>query len=247
MWLGLITLFPDMVKTALAAGVVRRAIESKAIDLVLLDPRDYTDDVHRTVDDRPFGGGPGMVMKPEPLSRSVEHAKRICPESEALTIYLTPQGETLTQPRVRRLADERAIIMIAGRYEGVDERFIENHVDMELSIGDFVLSGGELPALVFIDAVGRLLDGTLGNRESALNDTFSENLLECPHYTKPRDFQGKHVPEILLSGDHERIRQWRRCESLRRTHERRPDLLLKHEWTEFDKRMWSSLQEDPQP
>lgn len=244
MWLCLISLFPDMVKSALADGVVGRAIESKSLDLVLLNPRDYTDDVHRTVDDRPFGGGPGMVMKPEPLSRSVEEAKRLCPEEEILTIYLTPQGQVLQQAMVRKLADKSAIIMISGRYEGVDERFIESHVDMELSIGDFVLSGGELPALVLIDAIGRLLDGTLGNRESSLDDSFSESLLECPQYTKPRDFEGKHVPEVLLSGDHERIRQWRRGQSLLRTHKRRPDLLLKHEWTELDKRLFRSTQEN---
>ena len=236
-----------MVEAALAQGVVGRALDSKTLDLQLLNPRDFTDDVHRTVDDRPFGGGPGMILKPEPLQRCLTEAKRMAPYYEPRTVYFTPQGSVLDQSVVQKFAEESATILIAGRYEGIDERFIEKYVDLEISIGDFVLSGGELPALVFIDAVSRLLSGTLGNPASALNDSFSNDLLEYPQYTKPRIFEGKEVPDVLLSGDHARIAQWRKQQSLRRTYERRPDLLLKHRWSDEDSRLFSTIRDDVSP
>lgn len=224
-----LTIFPDMVQSALREGVVGRAVQQGRIELHCWNPRDFTQDRHRTVDDRPFGGGPGMVMKAEPLMAAVAAARQASPG--ARVIYLSPQGRVLDQAAVADMAQAPGLILIAGRYEGVDERFINACVDEEWSIGDYVLSGGELPALVLIDAVSRLLPGTLGHDESAAQDSFSAGLLDYPHYTRPEELQGQRVPAVLLSGDHARIARWRRKVALGRTAERRPDLLARHDLT----------------
>jgi tRNA (guanine37-N1)-methyltransferase len=199
-------------------------VERGLLTVATWDPRDDTHDRHRTVDDRPYGGGPGMVMKVQPLRDTLRRA-RAATEPRGRTIYLSPQGRTLSQDGVRELAREPRLILLAGRYEGIDERLIEAEVDEEWSIGDYVLSGGELAALVVIDAVARLLPGALNDHESAEQDSFMDGLLDCPHYTRPEDLEGRRVPAVLLSGDHAAIARWRRREALGRTWLRRPDLL----------------------
>jgi tRNA (guanine37-N1)-methyltransferase len=191
--------------------------------MVLWNPRDYTHDVHRTVDDRPYGGGPGMVMMVEPLMAAIEAAKEAAPQSKVL--YLSPQGKRFDQSAAQQLAKGDGMILIAGRYEGIDERLIDAFVDEEWSIGDFVLSGGELPAMVMMDSIIRLLPGALGHADSAEQDSFTDGLLDCPHYTRPEEILGRTVPEVLKSGNHELIRQWRLKQALGRTWLRRPDLL----------------------
>ena len=218
-----ITLFPDFVRAVVEQGVTGRAFQRGIAELVTWNPREHTHDRHRTVDDRPYGGGPGMVMRYEPLAETLAAVREQAPE--APVIHLSPQGRRLDQAGVRRLAGLQGMILLAGRYEGIDERFIERHVDEELSIGDYVLSGGELPAMVVIDAVTRLLPGALGDADSAGQDSFSENLLDCPHYTRPECIGDDCVPEVLLSGDHAAIARWRRKQMLGRTWLRRPDLL----------------------
>ena len=218
-----ITIFPEMIEAALREGVVGRAVQDGRVQLRCWNLRDFAQDKHRTVDDRPFGGGPGMVMKPEPLHAAVLAAKAASPQAQV--IYLSPQGKRLDQAAVSDMAAGPDLILLAGRYEAVDERLIASVVDAEWSIGDYVLSGGELPALVLIDAVSRLLPGVLGHADSAAADSFSEGLLDCPHYTRPEHWQGVSVPEVLLSGDHARIALWRRQQSLGRTQQRRPELL----------------------
>lgn len=227
MQLAVLTLFPDMFAAITDYGVTGRAVKETTLDVITINPRDFATDKHGTVDDRPFGGGPGMVMKIEPLAKALASAKEQVGE-DALVVYLTPQGKPLTQVGVVELAKHRNMILIAGRYEGVDERFIEAEVHQEYSIGDYVLSGGELPAMVLIDAMARQLPGVLGHQESAEQDSFSgelENLLDCPHYTRPVEYAGRHVPEVLLSGHHEAIRRWRLKQALGRTWQRRPELL----------------------
>lgn len=221
---AVISLFPDMFSAITEHGITRRAVEQGLINIQCWNPRSFTDDRHQTVDDRPFGGGPGMVMKIEPLERALAAAKQAL-NKPAKVIYMSPQGKQLKQLAVSELAQEEALILIAGRYEGIDERFIEAHVDEEWSIGDYVLSGGELPAMVLIDAVTRLLPGALGHADSAAEDSFSDGLLDCPHYTRPVNYAGKDVPQVLLSGNHEHIRRWRLQQALGRTAERRADLL----------------------
>ena len=226
MHITLVSLFPEMARAVTDFGVTRRAVENGLLTLDTVNPRDFTEDRHRTVDDRPFGGGPGMVMKVAPLEKALAEARRRA--GPAKTLYLSPQGRPLTQAKAAELAAEPGLILLAGRYEGVDERLIETEVDEQVSIGDYVLSGGELPALVLIDAVTRLLPGVLGHQDSAAQDSFSgdmENLLDCPHYTRPELYQGRSVPEVLLSGDHERIRRWRLKQALGRTWRWRPELL----------------------
>ena len=218
-----ISLMPAMFEALRGQGVVGRALQQKLCELVLWNPRDFTHDLHRTVDDRPYGGGPGMVMKIEPLRAAVEAAKRAAPDSRVA--YLSPQGRRLDQALVRELAQRRGMILIAGRYEGIDERFIERFVDEEWSIGDYVLSGGDLAAMVLIDAVIRLRPGVLGDAESAQQDSYMNGLLDCPHYTRPEHFEGLSVPKVLLNGNHEAIRRWRLKQSLGRTWRRRPDLM----------------------
>ena len=219
-----ISLFPEMFSAISDYGITSRAVKQGLLQLTCWNPRDYTTDRHHTVDDRPFGGGPGMVMKIKPLEDALVQAREAAGEA-AKVIYLSPQGRQLNQSAVRELANEEALILIAGRYEGIDERFIETYVDEEWSIGDYVLSGGELPAMVLIDAVTRLLPGALNHADSAQEDSFSDGLLDCPHYTRPVRYAGKDVPEVLLSGNHEHIRRWRLQQALGRTAERRADLL----------------------
>ncbi|MCL4132369.1 UNVERIFIED_CONTAM: hypothetical protein GTU68_053360 [Idotea baltica] len=224
MRIDIITLFPELVEAVTKVGITSRAAHKGLIDLHYWNPRSYTSDRHQTIDDRPFGGGPGMVMKIKPLEDALFAAKKMT-EVNAKVIYLSPQGKTVNQSIISRLSESSSLILIAGRYEGIDERFIETHVDEELSIGDYVLSGGELPAMVLIDSITRILPGALGHVESAQKDSFIDDLLDCPHYTRPEIYAGKRVPGVLLSGNHEHIRLWRLQQSLIRTQKRRADLL----------------------
>jgi tRNA (guanine37-N1)-methyltransferase len=218
-------------------GITGRALERGIAELGLWNPRDYTHDRHRTVDDRPYGGGPGMLMKVQPLRDAIHEARAAHP-ARSHVVYLSPQGRQLDQAGVRELAQHEHLVLIAGRYEGVDERLIETEVDEEWSIGDYVLSGGELAAMVVIDAVMRLLPGVLGHEDSAQQDSFSDDgLLDCPHYTRPELFQGMTVPEVLLSGDHAAIARWRRKQAIGRTWLRRPELLKKLELDEEQQRL----------
>lgn len=223
MKIGFITLFPEMISAITDYGVSGRAIKNGLLSVSCWNPRDFTSDRHQTVDDRPYGGGPGMVMKTAPLSLAINAAKAELPE--ARVAYLSPQGRRLDQAALAGLAQRDSLILLAGRYEGVDERLLQQQVDEEWSIGDYVLSGGELAGMVIADGVARLLPGVLGHEMSAVEDSFVDGLLDCPHYTRPEVFEGEQVPEVLLSGDHERIRRWRLKQSLARTWERRPDLL----------------------
>ncbi|MFD1261113.1 tRNA (guanosine(37)-N1)-methyltransferase TrmD [Entomomonas asaccharolytica] len=220
----LITLFPEMFEAITGHGITGRAVKQGLMTLNCHNPRSYTHDRHHTVDDRPFGGGPGMVMKIAPLEAALLEAKKHVPPTTKV-IYLSPQGNKLTQVAVQQLAKEQALILIAGRYEGIDERFIESFVDEEWSIGDYVLSGGELPAMVMIDAITRQLPGALGCNESAEQDSFMNGLLDYPHYTRPEVYNEQRVPAVLLSGNHEHIRRWRLQQALGRTWQRRADLL----------------------
>ncbi|MDD5036192.1 MAG: tRNA (guanosine(37)-N1)-methyltransferase TrmD [Methylococcaceae bacterium] len=220
----IVTLFPEMVRDAAAWGVTGRALELGLARLEVWNPRDYTHDRHRTVDDRPYGGGPGMVMKVEPLRDVIRAARQAC-ETAPLVVYLSPQGKKLDQDAVGRFAQSSRLLLVAGRYEGVDERLIEAEIEEEWSIGDYVLSGGELAALVVFDAVVRLLPGVLGHEQSAAQDSHMSGLLDCPHYTRPEEVDGRTIPPILQSGNHEAIRRWRLKQSLGRTWLRRPDLL----------------------
>ena len=226
MRIDVITLFPEMFGVLAKYGITGRAIEHGLLELVTWNPRDQTSDRHRTVDDRPYGGGPGMVMKVQPLRDTLLQIRQMVREA-GRTIYLTPQGHLLTQSGVRELAARSHLILLAGRYEGIDERLIELQVDEEWSIGDYVLSGGELAAMVVIDAITRLLPGALGDPESARQDSFMDGLLDCPHYTRPEEIDGLRVPPVLLSGNHAAIARWRLREALGRTWLRRPDLLAK--------------------
>ena len=219
-----ITLFPEMVAAAAHCGVTGRALERGLARLVTWNPREFTHDRHRTVDDRPFGGGPGMVMKVQPLRDAIRAAKAAA-DAPPCVVHLSPQGALLDQAAVQRFADLPGLILVAGRYEGIDERLIDAEVDEEWSIGDYVLSGGELAALVVIDAVTRLLPGVLGDAESALQDSHANGLLDCPHYTRPEVFEGREIPAVLRGGNHEAIRRWRLKQALGRTWRRRPDLL----------------------
>ena len=224
MLIEVVTLFPEMIRDALRHGVVGRAQERGLLAVGTEDPRAHTRDVHHTVDDRPYGGGPGMVMKPEPLCAAIRAARTRLPAGN-LTVALSAQGERLGQARVRDLLSRPGLLLVAGRYEGMDERVLESEVDLELSIGDYVLSGGELPALVLIDALARLLPGALGDERSAQQESFSAGLLDWPHYTRPEEHEGRRVPAVLLSGDHAAIERWRLKQALGRTWLRRRELL----------------------
>ncbi|MBK8182793.1 MAG: tRNA (guanosine(37)-N1)-methyltransferase TrmD [Candidatus Competibacteraceae bacterium] len=224
MRVDVVTLFPELVETLLRFGVTGRAVERGLLTVVTWDPRDETHDRRRTVDDRPYGGGPGMVMKVQPLRDTLRRARQTA-EPCGKTIYLSPQGRPLNQDGARELVRAERLILLTGRYEGIDERLIEAEVDEEWSIGDYVLSGGELAALVLIDALTRLLPGALNDSESAEQDSFMDGLLDCPHYTRPEEIDGRRVPAVLLSGDHAAIVRWRRREALGRTWLRRPELL----------------------
>lgn len=222
----IITLFPEMVATVAEYGVVGRAMQRGLLKLGCVNPRDFTQDAHRTVDDRPYGGGPGMVLKYEPLAAALQSAKSALPPGSKV-FCLSPQGTAFDQPMAQKLAELPGMALLAGRYEGIDERLIEDLVDEEISLGDFVLSGGEIPAMAVVDAVTRLLPGVLGDDESAENDSFVAGMLDYPHYTRPEEVAGRRVPEVLVSGDHAKIARWRLQQSLGRTFERRPDLLAK--------------------
>ena len=224
MWAGVVTLFPEMFTALTGHGVTGRAVKRGQLTVEYSNPRDHAHDRHRTVDDRPFGGGPGMLMKVEPLLEAIEAIREKAPSTPRV-IYMSPQGQPLTQQRVEELAQLDSLVLLCGRYEGIDERIIEMCVDEEISIGDYVLSGGELGAMVLLDSVTRLIPGVLGHADSAVEDSFSEGWLDCPHYTRPEEFAGQRVPEVLLSGNHALIRRWRLKQSLGRTWQRRPELL----------------------
>ncbi|MFM5592347.1 tRNA (guanosine(37)-N1)-methyltransferase TrmD [Aeromonas veronii] len=224
MWIGVISLFPEMFRAITEHGVTGRAVKSGLLQIECWNPREFTHDKHRTVDDRPYGGGPGMLMMVQPL-RDAIHAAKQAAGGGAKVIYLSPQGRKLTQAGVTELATNQKLILVAGRYEGIDERVIQTEVDEEWSIGDYVLSGGELPAMTLIDAVSRLVPGVLGDQASAEQDSFTDGLLDHPHYTRPEVLDGLAVPEALTSGNHEVIRRWRLKQSLGRTWQRRPELI----------------------
>jgi tRNA (guanine37-N1)-methyltransferase len=227
-------------------GVTGRAIKNKLLSIECWNPRDFTLDKHRTVDDRPYGGGPGMLMMVQPLRDAINAAKQSARDAghEAKVIYLSPQGRRLDHQNAQSLSSSQALILVAGRYEGIDERIIESLIDEEWSVGDYVLSGGELPAMILIDAMVRFVPGVLGHSQSAEQDSFADGLLDCPHYTRPEVLDGKQVPSVLLSGDHEKIRQWRLTQSLLRTKQRRPDLLHNLALTDEQAKLLAALESD---
>jgi tRNA (guanine37-N1)-methyltransferase len=232
MWMGIVSLFPEMFEAISAFGVTGRAVDAGIVEMQFWNPRDFATDKHRTVDDKPYGGGPGMLMKVGPLKAAIAAARQA--GGGCKVIYLSPQGRRLDQQVLKRLAESDRLVLVAGRYEGIDERIVETEIDEEYSIGDYVLSGGELPAMVLIDGVTRLLPGAVGDPESVQQDSFFEGLLDYPQYTRPESVDGLDVPGILLSGDHKEIERWRLKESLGRTLERRPDLLAGRELTETE-------------
>ncbi|MEC8694454.1 MAG: tRNA (guanosine(37)-N1)-methyltransferase TrmD [Pseudomonadota bacterium] len=242
---GVITLFPTMVADALAHGVIGRALQRGLIDIITFNPRAHATDLHQTVDDRPYGGGPGMLMKVETLRASIAEAKKTLPE--APVIYLSPQGEPLTQAVVQELTERPEVILVCGRYEGIDERVIELDVDYEISLGDFVLSGGEPAAIAVMDAVGRLVPGVLGHASSAAQDSFSDGLLDCPHYTRPEEIAGLKVPDVLLSGHHVDIARWRRKQALGRTWLRRSGILERQDLSDEDQLLLDEFIRESKP
>lgn len=231
---GVVSLFPEMMEQALGYGILARAVDSGLLDVAYANPRDWTDDRHRTVDDRPFGGGPGMVMKAAPLVGAIESLKGSLPSAQV--VYLSPQGRLFDQALARQWQATGSLILVSGRYEGIDERVLDSSIDEEVSLGSYVLSGGEFAALAIMDAVTRLEPGVLGSPLSAEEDSFGEDgLLDCPHYTRPEAVNGSTVPPVLLSGDHAAIARWRRQQALKRTRDRRPDLLATANLTRSDK------------
>lgn len=245
-----VTLFPPMFEAISAQGVTSRALEKQIYQLTLWNPRDFTTDNYKTVDDRPYGGGPGMVMLVEPLEKAINAAKQRQREAGVKAprvIHLSPQGKPLTHTRVVSLAAEPGLVLLASRYEGVDERLLRRVVDEEISIGDYVLSGGELPAMVLIDAIVRQLPGTLGDADSAAEDSFVDGLLDCPHYTRPEVYDGERVPDVLMSGNHAHIKRWRLKQSLGRTREKRPDLLAARPLTKEESRLLAEYEQEQDP
>lgn len=244
-----VTLFPEMFVAVSESGVTRRALEEKRWSLDFWNPRDFTEDNHRTVDDRPYGGGPGMVMMPGPLEAALNAARSrqaAAGKAGSRVVYLSPQGAPLTHQRVMRFVgqvDAEGLILLCGRYEGVDERLIERCVDEEISIGDFVLSGGEIPAMALLDAIVRQLPGVLNDAESAAQDSFVAGLLDCPHYTRPEEYEGQRVPDVLMSGHHEQIRRWRLKQALGRTWQRRPELLAGRSMSKEETQLLGQFQE----
>ena len=236
MWIGVVSLFPEMFKAVTEYGISRRAVENGLLTLEVWNPREFTEDKHRTVDDKPYGGGPGMLMKVQPLKDAINAAKSKA-QAQCPVIYLSPQGKPLEQADLASLAMLPEVILVAGRYEGIDERLIESAIDMEVSIGDFVASGGELPAMLLIDGVTRLLPGAVGAADSVEQDSFSKGLLDYPQYTRPETEDGLTVPEVLMSGDHGQIARWRKMQSLGRTYEKRPDLISARTLTEEEKQL----------
>ena len=241
-----ITIFPEFFSSILEHGVLKRGRAGGQVEIRIRDLRNYTDDRHHTVDDRPFGGGPGMVFKPEPIFRALETLKSEAPEEEFRVVLLSPQGRLLTQAVAEEFSRERRIVLLSARYEGVDERVAEHLVTDEISIGDYVLPGGELAAAVVMEAVTRLLPGVLGNEESRAQDSFAgtaRGILDCPHYTRPAEFQGWPVPEVLLSGNHEEVRRWRRRQALEKTWRKRPDLLANVPLSKEDARLLEEIKQ----
>ena len=230
-----ISLFPEMFDAITKHGITSRALDKKIYALHVINPREFTADNHKTVDDRPYGGGPGMVMLAEPLAQAIKAAKAANPSAKV--IHLSPRGAKLTHEKVMQLSQQKGLILLASRYEGVDERLLESLVDEEISIGDYVLSGGELPAMALIDAIVRQLPGSLGDADSAAQDSFVSGLLDCPHYTRPETYKNKCVPEVLLSGNHAKIREWRLKQSLLLTRAKRPDLLAVRSLTKEEARL----------
>lgn len=244
-----VTIFPEMFEAVTRHGITRRALEEGGFDFKAWNPRDFVSDPHRTVDDRPYGGGPGMVMIPGPLEDCIDAAvarQRAAGVERPQVVLLSPQGERFTDAVARRMAQSPGLVMIAGRYEGVDERLIRRRVDLEVSIGDYVTSGGELPAMVMIDAIVRLLPGSLNDAGSAAQDSFSEGLLDWPHYTRPEEWQGERVPDVLLSGNHAAIAKWRRKQALARTWARRPDLLESRALSKEDAKLLDEVRREQQ-
>lgn len=243
-----LTLFPEMFVALSQSGITRRALEEGRWSLDFWNPRDFTEDTHRTVDDRPYGGGPGMVMMAEPLEAAINSAKarQAAAGLASRVVYLSPQGVPLTHQRVMQFvqqAETEGVVLLCGRYEGIDERLIERCVDEEISIGDFVLSGGEIPAMALLDAVVRQLPGVLNDADSATQDSFVAGLLDCPHYTRPEDYAGQRVPDVLLSGHHEQIRRWRLKQALGRTWQRRPELLAGRSMSKEETQLLVQFQE----
>ena len=239
-----VTLFPTMFDAFSQHGITARALQNKLYDLSLLNPRDYTTDNHRTVDDRPYGGGPGMVMLAEPLEQAIQAAKARQVATGVIkpkVIHMSPSGKPLTHEIVMDLVAEQGLVILASRYEGVDQRLLDRMVDAEYSIGDYVLSGGELPAMVLMDAIVRQLPGALGDADSAIEDSFVDGLLDCPHYTRPEEYLGVKVPEVLSSGNHAKIKQWRLKMSLKRTRDQRPDLLAVRSLSKEESRLLEEL------
>ena len=224
MWFGVISLFPEMFSAVCNSGVTSRAVKRGLIEVNVWNPRDFTLDKYQTVDDKPYGGGPGMLMKVQPLRDAISAARQRAPEGTKV-VYMSPQGARLSHSLVTRFHNWGSLILIAGRYEGIDERILQKEVDLEVSIGDYVLSGGEIPAMCVIDAVSRMVPGVLGDIRNAHEDSFADGLLHFPQYTRPEVIDGMEVPEVLMSGNHEKIRRWRLQQALARTYERRPDLL----------------------
>ena len=236
MWIGVVSLFPEMFKAVTDYGISRRAVENGLLTLEVWNPREFTEDKHRTVDDKPYGGGPGMLMKVQPLKDAINAAKSKA-QAQCPVIYLSPQGKPLEQTDLASLAMLPEVILVAGRYEGIDERLIESVIDMEVSIGDFVASGGELPAMLLIDGVTRLLPGAVGDADSVEQDSFSNGLLDYPQYTRPETEDGLTVPAVLMSGNHGQIARWRKMQSLGRTYKKRPDLITARTLTEEEKQL----------
>lgn len=245
MWIGVISLFPDMFRAITDYGVTGRAVKNGLLNMQCWNPRDFTHDRHRTVDERPYGGGPGMLMMVQPLRDAIHEAKKQA-GAGAKVIYLSPQGRRLSQQGVSELAANPKLILVCGRYEGIDERLIATEIDEEWSIGDYVLSGGELAAMTLIDSVSRLIPGVLGHEDSAAEDSFAEGLLDCPHYTRPEVLEGVEVPPVLLSGNHAQIRRWRLKQSLGRTWLRRPELLESLALTEEQAKLLAEFQREYQ-
>ncbi|WP_119712536.1 tRNA (guanosine(37)-N1)-methyltransferase TrmD [Arsenophonus endosymbiont of Aleurodicus floccissimus] len=243
MWIGIISLFPEMFRTITEYGVIGRAVKNGLLNIQCWDPRDYTHDRHRTVDDHPYGGGPGMLMMVKPLRDAIHAAKSEIGE-DAKVIYLSPQGRKLNQQGVCQLTANKKLILVCGRYEGIDERIIETEIDEEWSVGDYILSGGELPAMVMIDSISRFIPGVLGHHASAEEDSFMTGLLDCPHYTRPEVLEGMEVPSVLLSGNHAEIERWRRKQSLGRTWLRRPELLTSLALTDEQRMLLAEFQQE---
>lgn len=244
MLFDVITLFPQMFEAVSQYGITARALENRLYGLKLWNPRDFTTDNYKTVDDRPYGGGPGMLMLAEPLERAIEaaRARQQAAGVSSHVVHLSPQGKPLTHERVMQLANLPGLILLASRYEGVDERLLASQVDEEISIGDYVLSGGELPAMVLLDAIVRQLPGALGDRDSAVEDSFVDGLLDCPHYTRPEEYKGMKVPAVLMSGNHAKIKQWRLKMSLQRTRVRRPELLAERSLSKEESRLLKEIE-----